>query len=529
MSTEFSFARKASGLTRGISTRDLFALSVMYIQPCWGIFFASVYGLALFPRGNLLIALGLSFVTVGVFGPLMWGILSGTMPRSGGEYVFNSRILGAPVALAASAAAFLGGLCLSFFPCLIMTRSLQSISAVTGWDGAAIWLGSRCAPILVGAVGLLLAFVVVTFGMRVFNLIQWPLLVLGIGVPLLWIAILLSTSQAGLIQSWNEYAVQHHTLDYQSFLGAVETTIGVPLPQTWNWHDTFGLTGSMSLLLISFVVVYLGGEVKRPERSTLVAGWSSIAVSAAIGAGFFAALYHTVGYRLLAAGATNYVIGLQPYPTGNATNLAVIAAHGNRAVGVVTSLTFLLTSFWLMAVMLVVLSRTMFAWGMDRMGPKWLTSVNPRTATPVWDFLAYLVLSLIGLVIYVIWLPTMNLFVGVGVFLIGVYLVTGLSGLVLPYRKKTRDIWNSSPYRGWKIAGIPVICIASAVWVLYTGVLLYYQFIDPQVRPAVGGFKQIYFLVGAGALGVLWYFFWAWRSRKVGVDVRLQYKQLPPE
>ncbi len=529
MSTELSFARKASGLTRGISTRDLFALSVMYIQPCWGIFFVTVYGLLYFPRGNLLIALGLSFVTVGVFGPLMWGMLSGTMPRSGGEYVFNSRILSAPVALAASTAAFLGGLCLSFFPCLVMTRSLQSISAVMGWNGAGLWLGNRYAPLLVGGIGLLLAFVVVTFGMRVFSLIQWPLLVLGIGAPLLWIFTLLSTSQAGLIQNWNEYAAQHHTLDYQSFLGAVETTIGGPLSQTWNWHDTFGLTGSMSLLLISFVVVYIGGEVKRPERSTLVAGWSSIAVSAAIAAGVFAALYHAVGHRFLAAGAINYVIGLQPFPSGNGVNLAFIAANGNRAVSVVTSLAFFLTSFWLMAVMLLVLSRTMFAWGMDRMGPKWFTSVNPRTATPVWNFVTYLVLSLIGLVLYTVWIPTMNLFVGVGVFLIGVYLVTGLSALMLPYRKKTRDIWNSSPYRGWTIAGVPVICVAGAVWVLYTGVLLYYQFIDPQVRPAVGGFKQIYFLVAAGALGVLWYFFWAWRSKKVGVDVRFQYRQLPPE
>ena len=206
-----------------------------------------------------------------------------------------------------------------------------------------------------------------------------------------------------------------------------------------------------------------------------------------------------------------------------------IAANGNRAVAVVTNLTFLLTSFWLMAVMLVVLSRTMFAWGMDRMGPKWFTSVNPRTATPVWNFVTYLVLTLIGLVIYQIWIPTMSLFVGVGVFLIGVYLITGVSAMVLPYRKKTRDIWHSSPYRGWKIAGIPVICIAGAVWVLYTGVLRHYQFIDPQVRPAGVGFKQIYFLVGCGVLGVLWYYFWAWRSKRVGVDVRFQYSALPPE
>ena len=70
------------------------------------------------------------------------------------------------------------------------------------------------------------------------------------------------------------------------------------------------------------------------------------------------------------------------------------------------------------------------------------TKPYPRTATPVWNFVTYLILTLIGLVIYQIWLPTMNLFVGVGVFIIGVYLVTGVSAMVLPYRKKTRDIWT---------------------------------------------------------------------------------------
>jgi hypothetical protein len=122
----------------------------------------------------------------------------------------------------------------------------------------------------------------------------------------------------------------------------------------------------------------------------------------------------------------------------------------------------------------------------------------------------------------------MNTIIGVGVFFISVYLVTGLSALLLPYRGKTRDIWNSSPYRGWKIAGVPVITIAGAVWVLYTAVLLYYQFIDPTVRPFVGGNGQLYFVLVTGALGFLWYFFWAWRSKKVGVDVSVTYGHLPP-
>ncbi len=43
--------------------------------------------------GNLIIATVLSLVLAGIGFPLVWGILGGSMPRSGGEYIYNSRIL----------------------------------------------------------------------------------------------------------------------------------------------------------------------------------------------------------------------------------------------------------------------------------------------------------------------------------------------------------------------------------------------------------------------------------------------------
>ena len=49
-------------------------------------------GYAWFPGGNILAANLLTFVLI-LFGyALVWGILGGTMPRSGGSYVYNSRI-----------------------------------------------------------------------------------------------------------------------------------------------------------------------------------------------------------------------------------------------------------------------------------------------------------------------------------------------------------------------------------------------------------------------------------------------------
>jgi len=50
-------------------------------------------GLGTYLAGNLLWASIISLVLVGFGFPLVWGILSGRMPRSGGEYIYNSRII----------------------------------------------------------------------------------------------------------------------------------------------------------------------------------------------------------------------------------------------------------------------------------------------------------------------------------------------------------------------------------------------------------------------------------------------------
>jgi basic amino acid/polyamine antiporter, APA family len=532
MAAELVFARKASGLTRGLSTGDVFGMALMFIQPVLGIYVAIEIGAAVFPGGNLLIALGISLVTAGVFGPLMWGMLSGTMPRSGGEYVFNSRILNPPLAQAASTASSIAMIYFCFLASTYIAMSLGGLCAFMGWYGAAGWFANRYAVLLVGIVALVLGFVVVAFGMRVYKRLQKPFVLVGIGGPLVLIASIALVSRTAFIRNWNELAAQFGSLDYQSFAPAVGHAMGGPLPATWNWHDTFGMTGAISVLFLMYAIVYVGGEVKRPEKNMIYAGWLAVGATVAIAAGIFFVLYRTVGFTFLNATAVNTLVGgipgyAFPYPSSYLT-LAFVASHHNPIIGWIATLTFLLTSFWVVVIMFILGGRTMFAWGMDRMGPRWFTSVSPRHAAPVWNFVAWLLTCIAGLVLYTFWLRSLSALIGTGVGMISIFLITGVSALALPYRKRTRDIWNSSPYRGWNFAGIPAMTIAGAIWVLYTCVLLYYEFFDPTSR-AVTGRDTVFFLLATCAMGALWYAFWAWRSRTVGVDVSVAYGQLPPE
>ena len=59
-------------------------------------------GLSVYTGGNLIMATILSAVLCGIGFSLVWGILGGCMPRSGGEYIYNSRILSPLIGIAES-------------------------------------------------------------------------------------------------------------------------------------------------------------------------------------------------------------------------------------------------------------------------------------------------------------------------------------------------------------------------------------------------------------------------------------------
>jgi hypothetical protein len=114
-----------------------------------------------------------------------------------------------------------------------------------------------------------------------------------------------------------------------------------------------------------------------------------------------------------------------------------------------------------------------------------------------------------------------------GMQLVSVFGVTAISAIILPYRKKVAGIWESSPYRQWKIFGVPLITIAGVVYLGYIIALLYFAFFSAKTRD-INGKKAI--LMGVGwAAGIAWYYIWRYRSSKQGVNVGITYGELPPE
>ena len=95
------FLRKASGLIRTAGLADTFIYNLGVVSIGLGVGSMLYYGPAFYPQGNLIwgcIIAGVAMAMIS-FGFITWTI---TLPRSGGIYVFGSRILPPALALTMS-------------------------------------------------------------------------------------------------------------------------------------------------------------------------------------------------------------------------------------------------------------------------------------------------------------------------------------------------------------------------------------------------------------------------------------------
>jgi basic amino acid/polyamine antiporter, APA family len=115
------FARKASGLVRDFSQLDAWIYNLLAINIVLNVALSYVLIAVTYPRASL----WLSLVIAGVFctfEAVVYAFFTTAMPRSGGDYVFQSRVLGGGVA--------------TIFAFTAVTISQMIWMALAGWFGA---------------------------------------------------------------------------------------------------------------------------------------------------------------------------------------------------------------------------------------------------------------------------------------------------------------------------------------------------------------------------------------------------------
>jgi basic amino acid/polyamine antiporter, APA family len=535
------FARKASGLVRGLSMTDAFAVGFMNQGITPSIWTMITWGLGTYLTGSLFWATVISLVMVGFGFPLVWGILSGSMPRSGGEYIYNSRIINPIVAIAES---FGNAFVMIFWvyilapwvadPGLVIIAEYQGLDWLYNAETGQFFgvLGYEWGVFLVATITNVLAFSTLVFGVKIFAHIQKVVMIFALGGAAIVTASLTFTSKAGLAENWDKLAAEYGSLKYDEVVPAVSAAIGETVPTSATLYGTLGVMVAGSwLFAYAYFCVFVAGEVKRPDKTLILANFFAVLVPAVVMIWTSLAMYRVMDFDFVSAtawidnseGIEGYTLPFLP----SYMSLAYIA-HPNWLIALAAGGSFMLFCYWYVALSYLAFPRIIFAWGMDRMGPKWFTDINPRWASPVKNYLLCFVLCQIAIALYTFWIGGwMQSLTVTGMEIVSVWGVTTVAALLFPYLKRSRGIWESSPYKTWKFLGVPMITWGALVSFVYLGILFYFLILTPEMRDSNGRSWILYGVVWL--MGIAWYFFWKARSKSVGVDVSLTYGELPPE
>jgi amino acid transporter len=534
--SEMAFARKASGLVRGLSLMDAFAVGFMNQGLTPSMWVMISLGLGVYTGGNLIIATLISVILCGIGFPLVWGILGGSMPRSGGEYIYNSRIIAPIIGIAESFGnAFVWIMWIYILAPWTVDPGLVMLFQFLGRPDIAESLTTPWALFVIASLVNLIAMLFLVFGIKFFANVQKVVMGLGILGTAIICLVLTFTSREGFIQAWNSLAAQYGSLDYNAFIATARTAVegaGDVLPKTWNWYDTFGLMVAGSwLFAYSYCITFIAGEVKRPEKSIILGNLFAILVPGVFMLWLAAALYRAVGFEFLSATAwvDNMGEGLAGYTFPWSPHFVGLAAVVNHSPIVVflMALSFILFNLWWVSLSHMAFPRILFAWGMDRMGPKWFADINARWATPVKNLVLGFILGEIGIAIYAFFQNPMTGLSVTGLEIVSVFGVTALAAAIFPFTRKVKNIWDTSPYKKWNVLGIPAVTIGAVVNLIYLAILFYFFIVMPDLEGLAIGSLVLYAVIWG--LGVVWYFYWKARNKTVGVDVSMTFGELPPD
>jgi APA family basic amino acid/polyamine antiporter len=531
---EMVYARKASGLVRGLSLWDAFGIGFLDQGLLPSMVVMCSLGVGVYTRGNLIVAVLLSTVFCGIGFPIVWGVLGGSMPRSGGEYIYNSRILHPIIGIAESFGnAWIWVMWIYVIGPWIADPGLAMVAQFTGWHGLADFATSQWGGFAVASAANLISFLLVAFGIKILARAQILVITVGMSATVMFCLVLSLYGKQDFVNAWNHVAAQYGSLDYSHFLAGVEKLRGETFANTWTWFDSLGvMVAACWAFAYAYCITFIAGEVKRPEKTIILANLFAVLIPGAFCLWMAVALYHAVDFNFLSAAfwfdnSGEQLAGFNlPFST-NVIDLAYVLVP-NGALGFLYGLGYMAFGLWWVALGYIATPRIMFAWGMDRMGPKWFTDISPRWGTPYKNNALVFVLGEILIAVYIFWTanPIQGLAV-TGLEVVTVFGVTAIAALVFPYRKKVRGIWNASPYSRWKLFGIPVLTIGAVVDLIYLAILFVFFFIMPDLRSFTVG--AVFFYVGIWTLGILWYFFWKWRSKGSGIDASIAFGQLPPE
>jgi len=525
------FVRKASGLIRTAGTWDVLAYNVNFTSIGLLLLFLFLFGPAFYPGASLIWATVICVICILPLA-LVYGYLASAMPRSGGDYVYVSRVLGPALGMMSNWNMtmwwfFYGGVPSAFLARYGLAPFFRTMGIYTGNETLTEignWFVTKVGTFILGAILIILLIVIFAIGTKTYFKIQNILILFATASTVLTVAVFIGKSPADTISAFNSHLSGVSGLaDPAGYVAKSAKEAGFTGLSPFSWFWTL-MVMTWIYLNLSFMSssAYIGSEVKNARTLQL---WSMPATLFLVGFGVLVSVWavtKAVGYEFLAqlGWADPTGLGLDSTPTF--TELAAYVSD-NAVLAFLILFGFIFWSYAWLPGQILNGSRNILAYSIDGLLPAWFKKVNPHTATPVNSLLTMGIASIIALGIYV-FTDLFATLVGIFGFILSFILIS-ISAALLPYRLK--DVFETSAVNQ-RVLGIPVITIIGVLSVVAQGFMAWVFLRDPSAG-LNGNPKMVWFNIIVFLSGLVVYYVAKFVQRSRGVDVDLSFKQVPEE
>src|SRR5213594_3358527 len=472
------FLRNATGLVKAWSTFDAFLYSFWSVN----LITLGLYGMSFVytvPDGQLLAGI-LIFGVLVTFLVITYAGLVSVMPRTGGDYAWQSRILGGGVGfvLAITGWWFTLFLWAPIYANILIVQFFSPLAYTLGLTNVATFFGQPWGVFVSCLVVLAFVSVVVTLGMEFYAKVQKVCFWIGIVGLLVVCGLLLFASNSDFQAAFNREASSLYGVTGNAY----QATVDAGTKAGYTPHD-FGYfaIGPVFLLMpwLAFYMLWpnwgatLYGEV-RGAKDIRKPFWS-----------MFWGLWVTVGLVALVVVLTVKTIGWQFYNEANAAYWSGTAPVGGWPYPVMYA-GWLVNNHLFQALLILVMgvwffgwagtlflssTRVIFAAAFDRVLPSWAANISAKRRVPYGALVLMIVPSVVISAIYSYVPKFQSVFLDATAVLALTFLATVVAAIILPWRRK--DLYDASPVARYKVAGVPTITVVAVITAIFLAFMLY--------------------------------------------------------
>ncbi len=536
------FLRQSSGVVRAMSPRDGMYFGYLSAAGLYGVTLFFFLGPGEFPGGSILVAILLNLaIGIAIFGA--YSMLGSAMPRSGADYVYQSRLLNPALGFTATFAglafwqfffAFLAASTIISGGLVPLFSGIGAITGTHGWITAANWLAGSHVTLAFTIVFLLISAVIMVRGMRLYLGIQKYFMMAFTALAILLIAIgWLAVSHSTFVANFNKF---QHAVGGLSSSQVVTKAAALGYNQhiPFSWGNTLALTALLGIgsYLSCMWQTELLGEMKSARNlGRLFASMMGAAVMLTVTYLIaFVWTYAYVGQPLM--GSFSFLAFGHPTVLGGGWAFRGVQSFFlipflNVFLAILIFLGFLGPISQSMFNTTLASSRIYLSQSFDRVLPAWMGQVNKRgaPANAIWFGTA------ISIVLSVIFLfhPSLTEVLAAGYMFLTLALIWSLlAAIVFPYRMK--ETYEASPASRFKVGRIPLISILGTIGFAF----MVFTIVEFLTQSAFGilASTAVVSWVTAGILVVatlVYYFVISAVRKRAGIDLRWAFRTVPPE